>query len=103
MLDGPVNVVAPEVVSQAVFAKSNAQACRRVVRLRVPASLIRGLAGEAATLLLDGQAAAPRALLAAGFRFKHLTLRSALADLTGTSAGRSDHSAIGRHSILRVE
>jgi uncharacterized protein (TIGR01777 family) len=92
LLDGPANVVAPELVSQAGFARAIAQAHGRAARPRIPATLIRALAGEAATILLDGQAATPRRLLAAGFRFRHPTLESALAECAavGTRAGAGD-------------
>jgi len=39
------------------------------VHIYIPAALIRALGGEALTILLDGQAAAPRRLLSVGFRF----------------------------------
>ncbi len=80
-VEGAINVVDQDLVSQAEFARSVARANGSVVRLRIPATLIRALAGEAATILLDGQAATPRRLLAAGFRFRHRTLAGALADL----------------------
>ena len=79
VLEGAINVVAPDRVSQAVFARAVARANGRVARLRIPAVAIRMMLGEAATILLDGQAATPRRLLAAGYRFKHATLASALA------------------------
>ena len=97
VVDGPVNVTAPDLVSQAGFAGAMALACGRVVRLRIPAALIRVLAGEAATILLDGQAAAPRCLLADGFRFSHPTLAGALADLSVAEAGRRPHPRTSPH------
>ncbi len=99
-LDGAVNVVAPGLVCQAAFAGQVARAGGTAVRLRIPARVVRALAGEAATLLLDGQAATPRRLLAAGFRFRHWTLESALADLAGPegSTGRSPGARSGAAS-----
>lgn len=82
-LEGAVNVVAPGLVPQAAFARSLGSFCRTAVRLRVPGRVIRMAGGEAATLLLDGQAATPRRLLAEGYRFKHPSLDSALLDLAG--------------------
>ena len=79
-LDGAVNVVAPDRLSQAAFARALARANGSTARLHIPAAAIRIMLGEAATILLDGQAATPRRLLAVGFRFKHATLASALAD-----------------------
>jgi uncharacterized protein (TIGR01777 family) len=80
-LRGPVNAVAPETPSQEHLAKAMAASFGRSVRLRLPAAPIRWLAGEMATLLLDGQKVAPRAALAAGYRFRHPALEGALADL----------------------
>lgn len=82
-LCGPVNVVAPGLVSQAAFARAVARAAAGgdAVCLPVPASVLAAAAGEAATLLLGGQAATPRRLLADGFRFRHPTLAGALNDL----------------------
>ena len=82
-LCGPVNVVAPEGVTQAVFARALGGTL-----VRVPAGLIQAAGGAAATLLLDGAAATPRQLLAHGFRFRHPTLDGALADLCDRPAPR---------------
>ena len=72
------------------------------MRLRVPGRVIRMACGEAATLLLDGQAATPRRLLAEGYRFKHSSLDSALVDLAGTrEATGSCETKIGPTVIVR--
>ena len=84
-----MNVVAPEAVSQAGFARAVAHANKAALRLRIPAALIQSVAGDAATLLLDGQAATPRRLLATGFRFKHPGLQGALASLRHADASAS--------------
>ncbi len=83
-LEGAVNVVAPGLVSQAAFARSVSGS--RAICPRVPAGLIAALGGEAATLLLGGQASTPRRLLAAGFRFAHPTVASAVAALSASPA-----------------
>jgi uncharacterized protein (TIGR01777 family) len=79
-LEGAVNVVAPGLASQAMFARSVAGS--HAFCPRVPTALITALSGEAATLLLGEQAATPRRLLAAGFRFAHPTLAGAVAALS---------------------
>jgi ribosomal protein L28 len=58
----------------------------RRVRLRMPAAPLRVLAGEMATLLLDGQNAVSHAALAAGYRFRFAEVGPALEDLAGTVA-----------------
>ena len=79
---GAVNVVAPELVGQAGFVGALAASVGRRVRLVVPGWALR-MAGEASELVLEGQAATPRALLAGGFRFRFPGLREALAELAG--------------------
>ncbi|MCZ8095683.1 MAG: TIGR01777 family oxidoreductase [Acidovorax sp.] len=80
-LQGPVNAVAPDAVTQTTFAQTLAASCRRRAWVRVPGLPLRGLLGEMSTLLLDGQNAIPRFSLAYGYRFVHPHLSGALADL----------------------
>ena len=90
-LVGPVNAVAPDMPTQAWFAGALAASFGRRVRMRVPDVLLRTLAGEMATLLLDGQNAVPQAALTAGYVYRHPDLESALADL----AGRGSKAKLG--------
>ncbi|MBD3235569.1 MAG: TIGR01777 family protein [Candidatus Eisenbacteria bacterium] len=81
-LRGPLNVVAPQAVSQREFARAVAQRVGRRGQLPVPARVLRLLLGSAADELLLGSARAlPHALESAGFRFEHADLRTALAAL----------------------
>lgn len=80
-LAGAVNAVAPQLPQQAGFAQALAASFGRRAWLRVPAWPLRLMAGEMATLLLDGQHAVPAAALAAGYRFRFPTLSAALSDL----------------------
>lgn len=80
-LAGPVNAVAPEIVTQAGFTRALAQAVHRPQWLRVPGWPLRLALGEMAELLLEGQPLAPRAALAAGYCFRHPALAPALAAL----------------------
>lgn len=81
-LSGGVNVVAPCPVTQRVFALTLARRLRRPARVRVPAGMLRlMLGGLADELLLAGARVQPKALSAAGFRFRHETLDSALAEM----------------------
>jgi uncharacterized protein (TIGR01777 family) len=81
-LQGPVNVVAPELNTQAGFARELAAAVGRRVRLRVPGGPLRLAGGEMMSLILDGRAVMPTQALRHGFRFRHPTLAGACADLT---------------------
>ena len=80
-LSGPVNAVAPDTPSQERLTRSMAASFGRRAWLRLPGAPLRMLVGEMSTLLLDGQNVAPRAALAAGYRFRHPALDEALADL----------------------
>lgn len=82
-IHGAVNAVAPERCDQAGFSRALAASFHRRMYLRLPAAPLRLLAGEMSTLLLDGQAVWPRRALEGGYRFRHATLREALAALAG--------------------
>ncbi|WP_433348111.1 TIGR01777 family oxidoreductase [Microtetraspora malaysiensis] len=80
-VSGPVNLTAPEPVTNAEYTKAIARALRRpVMPLGTPAFALRLALGEFADEgLLKGQRAVPRRLLDAGHRFSHPTLKEALA------------------------
>ncbi|QDQ26521.1 TIGR01777 family protein [Chitinimonas arctica] len=80
-MQGVYNAVAPESVSQAEFARMAARLLHRPNWMPVPAAPVRLLLGEMAQLFFDGQQVRPKRLLAAGFNYRHPTLRSALLDL----------------------
>ena len=80
-LEGAVNAVAPEGVTQARFAQSLAEGFGSRACLRVPGRVLRTMLGEMSELLLCGQNVQPAAALAAGYRFRHASLRDALAEL----------------------
>ena len=83
-LTGAVNATAPEPVTNATFAKELARALHRPAILPVPATLLRGLAGDLADeLLIGGQRVLPDKADASGFMFRHPTLPSALAAILG--------------------
>jgi hypothetical protein len=78
-LSGPVNAVAPRPVRQAEFARVLGRALGRPALARVPATVVRALAGEMGeALVLGGARVEPRRLLAAGFRHRHPDLEEAL-------------------------
>lgn len=82
-LEGAVNAVAPDMPTQARFARALAASFGRRVWLRVPEAPMRVLMGEMATLLLDGQNVVPRVAVAAGYGFRYAGLEGALAELAG--------------------
>lgn len=81
-VEGPVNCTAPGIVRNRDFTKALARMLARPHILpRVPASLIRVLAGEVGSVVLTGQRAAPKKLLDAGFRFRYPGIETALRHL----------------------
>ncbi|AWN72902.1 TIGR01777 family oxidoreductase [Legionella anisa] len=78
-ITGPVNLVAPESVSQKTFTKTFAQVLKKPAFLWMPAWIIRLLFGQMGEeLLLSGQTVAPQRLSEYQFNFKYPTLLSAL-------------------------
>jgi uncharacterized protein len=82
-LTGPVNLVAPGVVTMKDFAKALGRALHRPSWAPVPAAPLKVLLGEFASSLLEGQRAVPKKLLDSGFRFRFPDVDSALRDLFG--------------------
>jgi uncharacterized protein (TIGR01777 family) len=86
-LSGAINATAPMPVQNATFAAALARALHRPAVLRVPAALLRRLAGDLADeLLLGGQRVVPEKALASGFVYRHRTLEGALSAILGTGA-----------------
>lgn len=86
-LVGPVNVVAPEPLSNAVFTEELGKAIGRPTLMVVPSLALRALFGEMADgTILASQRVYPVKLLAAGFRFRHATLPEALRATFGSTA-----------------
>lgn len=76
---GPVNVVAPEAVTNAAFVSTLARVLHRPAVLPVPAGVLRAVLGEMAdATLLASTRAVPQKLLASGFEFRAATLEEAL-------------------------
>lgn len=80
-LQGPVNAVAPDAVTQATFAQALAASFGRHAWLRMPGLPLRVMLGEMSTLLLDGQNGLPCAALGQGYRFVHPRLSGAMVNL----------------------
>ncbi|HEY2551629.1 MAG TPA: TIGR01777 family oxidoreductase [Streptosporangiaceae bacterium] len=77
-LPGPVNLTAPEPVSNAELTSAMAAALHRPARLRVAAPLIRTALGELSDELLTGQRVLPARLQQAGFEFRYPFISQAL-------------------------
>lgn len=81
-LQGPVNGVAPGIVTNREFARALGRAVHRPAILRVPPFALRLALGEAAGALVDGQRVVPRRTQALGFLFAYPELNAALVELT---------------------
>ena len=87
-ISGPVNVTAPEAVTNSAFtaALHAATGRRDLPWLRVPGPLLRLGLGEASTELLSSTRVTPKRLVEAGYKFRYPALSAALA---GELAARS--------------
>jgi len=96
-LTGPVNATAPHPVANAQFAAALARALHRPALLRLPAWLLRLIAGDLAReLLIGGQRVIPDKADASGFVFRHATLESAFAVMLGVTAGQTGDQPASR-------
>ncbi|HET9731543.1 MAG TPA: TIGR01777 family oxidoreductase [Acidimicrobiales bacterium] len=84
-LAGPVNLTAPEPVTNAEFTRTLASVLHRPAFLAVPAAVIRLALGRemADETLLAGQRVLPSRLTSSGYRFAHPDLRGALGAVLG--------------------
>ena len=78
---GPFNLTAPAPVTNADFSRALGRQLRRPSLVPMPGLALRGLFGEMATVILDGQRTTPKRLSEAGFQFKFNKLDGALSDL----------------------
>jgi hypothetical protein len=78
-ISGPVNLTAPEPVTNAEFTAALAAAVHRPAVLTVPAGMLRTALGEVSGELLGSNRVAPARLTDAGFAFRYPGIRAALA------------------------
>ncbi|WP_434359387.1 TIGR01777 family oxidoreductase [Parasalinivibrio latis] len=78
---GPYNLTAPYPVTNREFSAALARTLNRPHILFTPEFAIKLLLGESAQLLLDSTRAVPKALLDAGFSFKHTKIDEAMQHL----------------------
>jgi len=85
-LTGPVDMTAPQPVTNRDFTAALAAALRRPAIFAAPACLLRGVLGERAPMLLGGQRVLPAKMMAHGYQFMHPQLISALRTEIGKRA-----------------
>jgi len=81
---GPVNVSAPEPVTNAELSKALGRVLHRPAIAPVPAFAIKALYGEMSSIVTSGVRAVPAALLGSGYAFRRPDLDDALRAATGT-------------------
>ncbi len=99
-IEGALNAVAPNAVSNNAFSKALAAALGRPMLFRIPAAPLRLALGQfAEELLLGGQNAKPEKALSEGFVFADTDLDAAMTrmvgDVRGSQLGTNDHSQLG--------
>ena len=82
-LSGPVNVTAPEPVTNRELSKALGRVLRRPAFAPVPALAVKTLYGEMAEIVITGQRAVPGQLSELGYVFRQPELEPALRDATG--------------------
>jgi uncharacterized protein len=77
-ISGPVNVTAPEPVTNAEFTRALAEVLHRPALVPVPGFALRLVLGEFGAMALGSRRVLPRVLREAGYEFQHPDIRSAL-------------------------
>jgi uncharacterized protein (TIGR01777 family) len=77
-ISGPVNLTAPEPVTNAEFTKALARALGRPAVLMLPSAALSAVLGEVASELLSSARVVPAKLLKAGFTFRTPDIETAL-------------------------
>lgn len=80
-LHGPLNLVAPETLNNAQFAKILGKILHKPVAFPIPTFIIKSLLGERAMLLLEGQKVYPQKAIDGGYTFAFPTAEKALKNL----------------------
>ncbi len=83
--EGPVNVSAPNPVTNAALSHALGHALGRPAVLPVPAIALKLLYGDMAELVTTGQRVVPARLLELGFEFRHPEIEQALRDVLADS------------------
>jgi uncharacterized protein (TIGR01777 family) len=97
-LTGSVNATAPVPVRNKDFADELGKVFRRPAFMPMPAAALGLLGDFARELLLGGQRILPAKALVSGFKFRHETLRSALAEMIGHPKGDASNAEVSHLS-----
>jgi uncharacterized protein len=89
-INGPVNLVAPEPLSNRDFNKKLGRIMKKPCWLRVPSFALKLVLGDQSDLLLKGQRVFPSVLNDNKFRFQFETLEAALSDIINCPVPSND-------------
>jgi hypothetical protein len=84
---GPINVTAPQPVTNKELSRTLGRVLRRPAFAPVPSLAVKTLYGEMAELVTTGVRAVPARLEELGYTFRRPSLEDALRDATGRAAG----------------
>ncbi len=84
-LHGPMNLVSPQLVTNADFTRALGSVLRRPTFLHAPSFLLRLALGERSELLTSSQRVLPGIALKAKYRFLHPEIRGAIENALGES------------------
>jgi uncharacterized protein len=101
--DGPLNLAAPNPVTNREMARQIGAVMGRPAFMPAPGFALKTVLGDMSTLVLDGQRAVPARLQALNFQFKFETIQPALRDLLGKpQAAGQDGQADQPHQSEKV-
>jgi uncharacterized protein (TIGR01777 family) len=90
---GPVNVTAPNPVSNAELSRALGRVLHRPAVMPVPGAALRLIYGEMASIVTTGQRPLPRRLIELGYLFKFTDVEQALRDVLDKPARRNQATA----------
>lgn len=85
---GPINAASPNPRVQADFARALGRAMHRPAWFPVPATLLRLVLRDQATLVVDSRRVVPARAITLGYRHRFPTLEEALAEILGPGSDR---------------
>lgn len=80
-IQGPVNAVMPDPVTNREFTRSAARAAHRPALFHAPAFALRLLLGDLSHLMLDSQRVLPKRIAETGFRYRFDRVESAMGEV----------------------
>lgn len=81
---GIYNITAPQQIDNLLLTKTICRFLKKPALFRVPKLVLKISFGEGAGMILNAPSVIPERLLDSGYRFKYLTIKSALKDLIGS-------------------